>query len=496
MHTRFKALAGALLCAGLITPAHANPELEALRAEIAQMKRQYEARLKELEERLKAAEGQAAVPPAAGATPQAGADRLGALSSGSAFNPQISVIFDGVYYRDNKRGEGPHLYEHLDGINHSHGHAHAHGIERGFNLRSTELVFAATVDPWFDAQLMLTVDAHGGVELEQAYFDTRSLPAGLKLRGGKFLSGIGYLNDKHPHEWDFVDQNLPYRTLLGEHGLKDTGLQLTWRPKTGRLYTLLGVETLQGQDQPYASAGLTVPAVRADGLPTAAGNGGTLDGQKAGPRLWTAFAKLAPSLGDHHALQLGAWGGWASQHQEVHDHSDENPGVACGLPGGKCLHALQGKSRLWGLNAVYKFDAAGAYGAGDLALMAEYLHEVKDLKIAFHERPTVPVGAKRRFTQDGFYVQGVYGLAPRWQLGLRYDVTGLTNKVDGPAGRLRSWDDSSRWTLALTHHFSEFSRLRLQASRARLAVDGQRERPNELWIQYQHSLGAHGAHKF
>lgn len=493
MHTQIKRLAAALALAGLSTPftVQASPELDALRAEIIQMKRQYEARLAELETRLKAAEAaqQPAAPP----------DRSGAVTSGTAFNPQMSVILDGVYYRDNKAGKAQGWYEHLDGINHSHdhGHGHGHGIERGFNLRPTELVFSATVDPWFDANLMLTVDREGGVELEQAYFDTRMLPAGFKLRGGKFFSGIGYLNDKHPHQWDFVDQNLPYRTLLGEHGLVDTGLQLTWLPKTGGLYTLFGVEALQGQAQPYATAGLPTPDERADGLPLAGTTQGELAAQKAGPRLWTAFAKFGPNLGDDHALQLGLWGGWAQQHQEVHDHTLENPGVPCGNPGGKCVHALEGKSRLWGLDAVYKFDAPGAYGAGDLSLAAEYLHEVKDLKIAFHELGS-PVGRPRKFTQDGFYVQGVYGLAPRWQLGLRYDVTGLTNQVKGPGlpGGVREWDDSSRWSLALTHHFSEYSRLRLQASRASLSVDGSRERPNELWIQYQHSLGAHGAHKF
>ncbi|MFN3594598.1 MAG: hypothetical protein ACK4TK_07935 [Thiobacillaceae bacterium] len=492
MHPRFSLLASALALAGISTLAQANPEIEALRAEIAQMKQHYEARLKELEARLTAAEAQTSAAPAASS-----GDRLGAVTAGTAFNPQISVILDGVYYRDNKQGEGPELYGMLDGINHGHAHGdgHGHGLERGFNLRETEIIFSAAVDPWFDANLQLTVAADGGVELEQAYFDTRSLPAGLKLRGGKFYSGIGYLNEKHPHQWDFVDQNLPYRTLLGEHGVADTGLQLTWRPKTGSLYTLLGVEALQGNEQVFATAGEATPTARADGLPLAGTSAGELAGKKAGPRLWTAFAKVSPDLGDDHALQLGLWGGWANQHQEVHDHTLDNPGVPCGVPGGLCVHALEGKSRLWGLDAVYKFDAPRAYGAGDLTLNAEYLREVKDLSLAFHENGAL-VGQPRKFTQDGLYVQGVYGFAPRWQVGLRYDVTGLTNKVEGASGVLMDWNDSDRWSLALTHHFSEFSRLRLQASRASLAVDGNRERLNEFWIQYQHSLGAHGAHQF
>jgi hypothetical protein len=68
------------------------------------------------------------------------------------------------------------------------------------------------------------------------------------VKGGKFLSDFGYINRQHPHQWDFVDQNLPYLNLLGPHGLQDTGLQLTWLPKLP-VYTLLGVEGLQGNQE-------------------------------------------------------------------------------------------------------------------------------------------------------------------------------------------------------------------------------------------------------
>ncbi len=41
---------------------------------------------------------------------------------------------------------------------------------------------------------------------------------------------IGYANRQHPHQWDFVDQNLAYELVFGGHGLNDTGLQATWLP--------------------------------------------------------------------------------------------------------------------------------------------------------------------------------------------------------------------------------------------------------------------------
>lgn len=459
----------------------AEDDLKTLREEIAQMKRAYESRIAALESRLQQAEKSAPAP--------AAAERPASVNSGAAFNPQISLILDGVYYRDNRKGRGPEMLEHLDGINHSHEHAgHEHGsLERGFNLRETELALSATVSPYFDASAKLSVSSTGGVELEEAYFDTRQLPYGLKLRGGKFQSAIGYLNEQHPHQWDFVDQNLAYRSLLGEHGLNDTGLRLTWLAPTKRWYTLLGFELLQGKEQTFASAGEEVPSLRADGAALAAGSAGGLNGAKAGPRLYTAFAKFAPDLGDRHALQFGLWTANSRQHQEVHDETAEDPA--------SLVHALQGKARMWGTDWVYKYDAGRYGGQGNFKLVGEYLRQWKDMQVAFHENGAL-VGAKRNFTQDGYLLQASYGFAPHWLAGLRYDATGRINRLDGDAGNLWQKGKSERWTLALTRQLTEFSLLRLQFSRANLWAEGERGQLNQVFLQYQHSLGAHGAHAF
>lgn len=483
------ATAVAFACASSAAAQSADSrELDRLRAEFQQQMQQmqsaYEARLNELESRLRAAEGRVETSVASPVVGDGAArDRLGQVSSGSAFNPQISVIFDGVYYSDNKRGKGAEIYDHIDGITHAHGHdGHDHAaLERGFNLRETEIAFSATVSPYFDAHLYLAVDSGGGVEIEEAYFDTRALPGGLKLRGGKFLSGIGYLNSQHPHTWDFVDQNLPYRTLLGGHGLSDTGLQLTWTPRTGSLYSLLGMELLQGKEHHFVSGAQSLPN---DVI--GFGHGG-MEGEKSGPRLLTTFVKFAPDLGDSHALQFGLSYAKGRQLQEVHDHRAENPAAR--------VHGLQGDGWLWGGDLVYKFDAPGAYGQGDFTLAAEYLRQRKDLAVAYHETNAAAIGAPRVFTQDGAYLQAVYGIAPNWQIGARYDITGMTNKVDRGTS-VREWETSDRWTFALTRHLTEFSKLRLQASRAKLWEEDEKHRVNQIFLQYQHSLGAHGAHKF
>ena len=99
------------------------------------------------------------------------------------------------------------------------------------------------------------------------------------------------------------------------------------------------------------------------------------------------------------------------------------------------------------------------------------------------------------FKTDGAYVQARYGLFPRWQLGLRYDVLGLTNEIDN--GTADDFGQSDRWTAALTWSPSEFSRFRLQADRASIEQeDGDSEDFNVFYLQYILSLGSHGAHEF
>ncbi len=122
--------------------------------------------------------------------------------------------------------------------------------ERGFSLREAEITFSGAVDPYFDVWAIFAVGG-GEIEVEEGYFQTRKFLPGLQLRAGKFYSGFGYVNKQHPHQWDFVDQNLPYDLLLGG-SLNDTGVQLTWLPSLP-FYTQLGVEALQGENERFSA---------------------------------------------------------------------------------------------------------------------------------------------------------------------------------------------------------------------------------------------------
>lgn len=487
-----RSLLGAAIVAALSNPIAGNAadgsDMAEVKRMIQRMKAEYEHKIQALEQRLEAAEQKVGDSTPATHPAPVNRDGRGAISSGTAFNPQISVILDGNYYHDNVDGNGTALLGMADGISHAHGaghdHGHSHGdAEQGFNFRGAEIALSASVNSYFDATALLAVDSDGGVDLEEAWFQTRSLPYGLKVKAGKFLSDIGYANSQHPHGWDFTDQNLAYLNLLGDHGLRDTGVQVTWLPDWG-YYTLFGLEVFQGEQEKLGALAEVGEDLEAelDAAGLATGDLGLKDEQD-GPRLYTAFIKYAPDLGYDHALQLGAWGGRADQHQEIH-----------GAPEDGNLHTLEGDAWMWGLDAVYKHEGGGAHGQGDFKLQGEYLWQRKDLDLQFHQagRPL----AERRFTEDGFYLQGLYGFAPRWQAGLRYDRIGLTNKLESGGDTLRDWDGSDRWTLALTWTPTEYSRLRLQYARADITIDGESNDFNYVYLQYLMSLGSHGAHKF
>jgi hypothetical protein len=391
------------------------------------------------------------------------------------------VIPDGVYYNDDRDGAVGEIHEEADGFGagHSHGeeggHAHGGPPERGFALREAEVAFSGAVDPYFEAWAIFAVGG-GEVEVEEAYFQTRKFLPGLQLRAGKFLSGFGYINKQHPHQWDFVDAALPYEMLLGT-SIDEAGVQLTWLPNLP-FYAQLGFEALQGDNERFSAQ------LGAEESP--------FFDEKAGPRMLTGWLKVSPNLGYSHAVQVGASLAFSRNHQELVEH--EHAGEEAEGEEDHVGEAFQGDARVLGLDFVWRYDSPRPYGHGDLALQAEYLRRVKDLSlVGVGEEPAG--GESRISTQDGFYAQAVYGIAPRFTVGLRYDVAGLTNRVE-TGGETAELDSSRRVSADLTFNPTEFSRLRVQYARGDFATSGGREKYHQVYVQFQMSLGVHGAHRF
>ncbi|HEX9050583.1 MAG TPA: hypothetical protein VF841_08635, partial [Anaeromyxobacter sp.] len=93
-------------------------------------------------------------------------------------------------------------------------------------FRELELGVQSVVDPYARADVFISFTPDG-VDVEEGYLTTLSLPAGFQVRAGKFFSPFGRLNQQHPHVWDFVDAPLAAR-LVATEKLSGPGLDVAW----------------------------------------------------------------------------------------------------------------------------------------------------------------------------------------------------------------------------------------------------------------------------
>ncbi|MCK5396426.1 MAG: hypothetical protein KAJ32_10555, partial [Gammaproteobacteria bacterium] len=164
--------------------------------------------------------------------------------TGNAFNPAISIIIDGIYanYKNN-----PNDYV-LPGYSLG---GESELAAEGFSLGHSEITMSSNIDDKFFGQFSVALAEHGDeveVELEEAFFETLALGHGFTIRGGRFFSGIGYLNQQHEHAWDFHDAPLIYRGIFGKQYFDD-GVRVTYIPPTD-LYVELGIEAFAGGKYP------------------------------------------------------------------------------------------------------------------------------------------------------------------------------------------------------------------------------------------------------
>ena len=380
------------------------------------------------------------------------------------FNPDISATVDLYYHRDDSDEGIRHVMDALSGFGRAHGHEgedHDHGLEEGFNLRHLEVQFSADVDPYFKATAIAAI-YRDGAELETAEIETTGLPGGFKLRGGKFYSDFGRLNAQHAHEWDFADRPLIYQATLGDHGLNEKGLQISWLAPTA-FHLRAGIEVLQGENE---------------ALFAHHGEGALPDHD--GPRLGVGWIKAGPNLPDPHTLQFGVFGA-TGKHQEEHAEAE-----------GK--EAFDGDSGFGGGDVVYRYDAPHPHGKGDVVVQAEYFRRRKDLTLIAAEAEPDLVGNSKVDTQDGYYVQAAYGFLPRWRAGIRWEQAGLTNESRLPDGTREQFGTSDRLGMMLDFAPWESSRIRLQANRGSYATAEGPEDVTEIFIQWTVTFGAHGAH--
>jgi hypothetical protein len=340
--SRFHRLAGALaLVVSSTSFAATDAELAEIRNEIRSLKSTYESRIQALEQRLRDAEARAVAPPRAAAP----------ASSASAFNPAISAILTGTYAH---LKQDPAAFA-IPGFGPE---GEIGPGRRGFGLGESELVFSANVDPHFSGKLVVAVTPEDTVGVEEAYGEYVGAPFGIATRFGRFLSGIGYLNEQHAHAWDFVDAPLAYQAFLGGRFATD-GLQLKWLAPTDH-FIELGAE---------------------------AGNGDAYPGSERNRNGIGSTAVFAHTGGD-----IGASHSWRAGVSQLRARSMDEEGV-------------NATSRLSIADFVWKYAPQGNARDTSFKLQGEY----------FTGR------IREAARQSGWYLQGVYQFLPQWRMGVRHD---------------------------------------------------------------------------
>ena len=462
MHKFFPASLALALAAPFGAMADTPSDIQSLRQEIEAMRAAYEARLQALEQRLKAAEGAAATPsPAVTATaatpaPSAAAPVVAPSAGGAnAFNPSMSLILSGTYTRTS---QDPANFA-ITGFPLPAGAEVGPG-SRGFSLAESELGFAANIDPWLRGAANIALHPDDTVSVEEAYIQTTALGNGFSLKAGRFFSGVGYLNPQHAHTWDFVDNPLVYQALLGTQ-FGDDGLQLNWLAPTDH-YLELGAELGRGRSFPGSDTG------------------------RNGAGMTALTAHTGGDVGDSH--------NWRAGLSVLNAKANDQSLVATNGAGSLVTNAFSGNTRVWVVDAVWKWAPNGNASRTNFKLQGEVLRSTRNGNLVYDVGNADSAGAYHA-VQSGWYLQGVYQFMPRWRVGLRTERLnpGTPDYGINAASFTNSGYRPHKNTLMVDFNPSEFSRVRLQ-----LAQDRSRQgrTDNQIFLQYQMSLGAHGAHSY
>ena len=462
----------AMLFAAAPALADEASDLAAIKAQLNTLQHEYDGKIRSLENRLAKAEAEAKAARQAAAqatksatvaqttaqtatqtaqtatqTAQASSDAVqqaaaeapppapGPPASNNAFNPGIAAVLNGFYVASSRDTQKQQI------------RGFAAGDEaglplRGFSLGESEVSLAANIDPSLQGFLDFSMQDDNSLSVEEAYIQTKDLPDGFTIKAGRFLSGIGYLNERHAHDWTFSDAPLPYRAFLNsQYG--DDGVQVRWLAPTDQ-FLEFGAEIFRGDAYPAAGAAHT------------------------GQGTYTAFV--------HTGNDINESSSYLAALSYLHARADSRDTNG---------HLFTGNDDLGIASFVYKWAPGGNPTVNNLTLSSEF----------FYGREA-GIFDGDAFAQNrlGWYAQGVYQFMPQWSFGLRYADLGTSNP--GPLLTGSPLDDLGHApraaTALLEYDTSEFGRLRVQYTHDETDL-----KPNdEILFQYTVIYGPHGAHRY
>ena len=379
--------------------------------------------------------------------------------------------------------------------------------QRGFTVQGLEAAFSGAVDPYFrgQANILFSVDSGGEsfVELEEAWLETLSLPAGLQLRAGQILTEFGRQNAQHPHQWSFVDTPLVLGRYFGPDGLRNPGARLSWlMPLSFYSQLSLTVQNSQGETAySYRSSGHGHGDEEEFGLPFAYRHPDNDRGVEGfGDMLFTPRYAASFDLSDTQTLLAGASASFGPNSRGGEDAGDTT-------------------TEIYGLDLTWKWRPERHHGGFPFvqvqteALLRNYdagnfnwdengnsLADDGELVDASGSPATL---AGETLTDYGGYAQVLYGFRKGWVAGLRADYVSSdpgayesgTYTYNGLLVSSRDPARAERWRLSpnLTWYPTEFSKIRLQYNYDDREIEGI---DHSVWLQFEFLLGAHAAHTF
>lgn len=345
-----------------------------------------------------------------------------APQAAASSNPDISLILNvaGAYFSEEPMMLGGHDPNHT-----------------GVTLQQLEMHIASNVDPYFsfDANIVF---AQFGVEVEEAYFTTLSLPASLQVRGGQFLTRFGRINSTHPHAWAFLNQPLVMGKFFGSENSRGLGAEVSWLSPLPWFVELVG--------------SATEPVGECCARSFFGGDNVGIYGPQ--DLLYTTAIKQFFPVSDSFSI---LWG--------VSAQLGPNP------------TGKDNRTEIYGTDLYLRYRPVDANDNRALSLQVE----------AMTRRRQTPGDL---LVDHGTYADLIWRANKTWETGLRYEaVTGTQNDYQDP-----DWTSTQqRASAQITYYPSHFSRFRLQALGDRLGDD------TWYWgamLGAELLVGAHGAHAY
>jgi hypothetical protein len=310
-----------------------------------------------------------------------------------------------------------------------------------FQMHESEIGLQAIVDPYARADFFISFGEEG-VNLEEGYITFTALPDSFVAKAGKMRAAFGKVNTLHNHVLPWVDRPLVTQNLVGgEDGIDDAGI----------------------------SVQRIIPAPKSWFLEFT-GQGFRGDSSD----VFTSSAKNDLSVVGH-----------LRGYKDITDSSNIDLGLSYSR--GHNLFGGSFVTNLYGIDATYRWKPLQRAIYRSFIARSELIWRQQNQPNSFAVcsvitcPPNLATGFQRAF---GFYASADYQFARRWFLGAR---------VDDSDRAFNAHLNDKGGSVVLTYWPSEFAQIRGQYRFTRYAenIDA-----NELLLQVQFALGAHGAHPF